>query len=133
MNNDIEKLLTYIQIKPKNLQLYELALTHSSFNADAKTKHHDYERLEYIGDAVLGFIVADLIFGVHPEMDQGLMSKLRSHLVQSKALANYARKINLQNSEKFLFILREWRTRQNLQQITKVGDAVECNPCHSVV
>ena len=97
MNNDIEKLLTYIQIKPKNLQLYELALTHSSFNADAKTKHHDYERLEYIGDAVLGFIVADLIFGVHPEMDQGLMSKLRSHLVQSKALANYARKINLQN------------------------------------
>ena len=97
MNNDIEKLLTYIQIKPKNLQLYELALTHSSFNADAKTKHHDYERLEYIGDAVLGFIVADLIFGVHPEMDQGLMSKLRSHLVQSNALANYARKINLQN------------------------------------
>ncbi len=92
---DIHQLLERIQIKPKNLSLYELALTHSSFNADANTKHHDYERLEYMGDAVLGFVVADLIFNVHMDMDQGLMSKLRSHLVQSKSLANYARKIEL--------------------------------------
>lgn len=97
MENKIEELLASLQIKPKNLDLYELALTHSSFNADARTKHHDYERLEYMGDAVLGFVVADLIYIEHPEMDQGLMSKLRSHLVQSKALANYARKIGLQN------------------------------------
>ncbi len=92
---DIHQLLSRIQIKPKNIELYELALTHSSFNADAKTKHHDYERLEYMGDAVLGFVVADLIFALHPDMDQGLMSKLRSHLVQSKSLAGYARKIEL--------------------------------------
>ena len=45
---DIHQLLERIQIKPKNLSLYELALTHSSFNADANTKHHDYERLEYM-------------------------------------------------------------------------------------
>ena len=92
---DIQELFDKIHIKPKDVSLYELALTHSSFNADAKTKHHDYERLEYIGDAVLGFVTADLIFQVHPEMDQGLMSKLRSFLVQSKALANYARRIEL--------------------------------------
>lgn len=93
--NNINDLLTKIQIRPKNLSLYELALTHSSFNADAKTKHHDYERLEYIGDAVLGFVVADIIYMTHQDMNQGLMSKLRSHLVQSKALAAYARKIEL--------------------------------------
>lgn len=93
--NNINDLLTKIQIRPTNLDLYELALTHSSFNADAKTKHHDYERLEYIGDAVLGFVVADLIYMTHQDMNQGWMSKLRSHLVQSKALASYARKINL--------------------------------------
>ncbi|MDR0934805.1 MAG: ribonuclease III [Erysipelotrichaceae bacterium] len=94
-SNKTLELLKIIHIKPHKIDLYELALTHSSFNADAKTKHHDYERLEYMGDAVLGFVTADLIFEVHPEMDQGLMSKLRSYLVQSKALANYARKIEL--------------------------------------
>lgn len=94
--NKVEELLKIIHIKkPKDLKMYELALTHSSFNADAKTKHQDYERLEYIGDAVLGFVVAELIFQVHPEMDQGMMSKLRSFLVQSKSLAKYARKIEL--------------------------------------
>ncbi len=92
---DIRELLERIQIRPDNLDLYELALTHSSFNADANTKHQDYERLEYIGDAVLGFVVADLIFNIHTKMDQGVMSKLRSHLVQSKSLASYARKIKL--------------------------------------
>ena len=94
LNNTLE-LLKRIHIKPKDITLYELALTHSSFNADARTKHQDYERLEYMGDAVLGFVTADLIFQMHPEMDQGLMSKLRSYLVQSKALATYARKIDL--------------------------------------
>jgi len=96
ISNKVKEILKITHIKkPKDLKLYELALTHSSFNADAKTIHQDYERLEYIGDAVLGFIVADLIFQIHPEMDQGMMSKLRSFLVQSKALANYARKIEL--------------------------------------
>ena len=92
---NLEELFPKIFIKPKKLELYELALTHTSYNADAKTKHHDYERLEYIGDAVLGFVSADLIFKLHPQMDPGVMSKLRSHLVKSHSLATYARKINL--------------------------------------
>ena len=94
---DIQELFDKIHIKPKDISLYELALTHSSFNADAKTIHHDYERLEYMRDAVLGYVTADLIFQVHQDMDQGYMTKLRSHLVQSKALANYARRIELYN------------------------------------
>lgn len=92
---DFTELFKKLHIVPKNNSFYELALTHSSFNADAKTKHHDYERLEYIGDAVLGFVTADLIFELHPEMDQGMMSKLRSYLVQSKSLAHYARRVEL--------------------------------------
>lgn len=78
----------------KNEKLYMLAFTHPSYNADAKTKHHDYERLEYIGDAVLGFVAADLIYKHHPHMDQGLMSKLRSNIVRSQSLANYARSVD---------------------------------------
>lgn len=92
---NLEELFPKIFIKPKNLDLYALALTHTSYNADAKTKHHDYERLEYIGDAVLGYVAADLIFKIHPDMDPGMMSKLRSYLVKSHSLATYARKISL--------------------------------------
>ena len=92
---NIQELFPKIFIKPKDVSLYELALTHTSYNADAKTKHHDYERLEYIGDAVLGFVSADLIFKLHPDMDPGLMSKMRSYLVKSHSLATYARKIEL--------------------------------------
>lgn len=76
----------------KNSSVYELALTHPSCNNEQNTKHHDYERLEFVGDSVIGFVSADLIYKVHGEMDQGLMSKLRSYLVCSKSLANYSRK-----------------------------------------
>ena len=95
LKTNLEELANRLHIKPKDENLYFLALTHPSYNADANTKHHDYERLEYIGDAVLGFVVAELIFNIHPEMDPGQMSKLRSYRVKSKSLANYGRKIDL--------------------------------------
>ena len=93
--NNVKELLKRINIPYKNIDLYVLALTHPSYNADANTKHQDYERLEFMGDSVLGFVCADLIFQIHGEMDQGNMSKLRSYLVKSSSLANYARDIEL--------------------------------------
>lgn len=82
-------------VKVNDLSVYELAITHPSCNSENNTKHHDYERLEFVGDSVIGFVSADLIFHIHSEMDQGLMSKLRSYLVCSKALANYSRKLGI--------------------------------------
>lgn len=93
--NKLSPLFQSLNIKATDLSLYELALTHPSANSEFNTKHQDYERLEFIGDSVVGFVSADLIFKLHSEMDQGLMSKLRSHLVCSKSLSSYSRKINL--------------------------------------
>lgn len=90
-----EELLSKLNITIKNKELYELALTHPSYNVDANTVHQDYERLEYMGDAVLGYVSADLIYHLHPEMDQGKMSKLRSYLVKTASLSSYARSISL--------------------------------------
>ena len=90
---EIRSVFSSFGVSPKNISLYELALTHPSCNSENNTKHHDYERLEFIGDSVLGFVSADIIYKVHGEMDQGLMSKLRSYLVCSKSLANYSRKL----------------------------------------
>lgn len=78
-------------VTPNNTELYLLALTHPSCNSEKNTKHQDYEKLEFVGDSVIGFVSADLIYKLHKEMDQGLMSKLRSYLVCSKSLANYSR------------------------------------------
>ncbi len=78
-------------IYPKNIELYEMAFTHSSFNSDARTRHHDYERLEFMGDSVLGFVIASLIYNYHPEMTEGAMTKARSTLVQTSSLAKKAR------------------------------------------
>lgn len=95
--HNLEELFLTIRIKPHDAHLYELALTHPSFNADANTKHSDYERFEYMGDAVLDYVAADLIFKSYPDMEPGNMSKLRSFLVKSHTLSNYARNIGLYN------------------------------------
>lgn len=92
---NLSELFNLLNIEAKDQTLYELALTHPSCNSEQNTKHQDYERLEFVGDAVIGFVSADIIYRVHTDMDQGLMSKLRSYIVCSKSLANYSRIICL--------------------------------------
>ena len=93
--NNASDLLKKLNIAYKNLAIYEQALTHPSYNGDANTKHQDYEKLEFMGDAVLGYVTADLVYKNRPEMSEGNLTKLRSVLVSTKPLANYARKIKL--------------------------------------
>ena len=93
--NKFASLLKSFNISYKNLALYEQALTHPSYNGDANTKHQDYEKLEFMGDAVLNFVTADLVYKNRPEMSEGNLTKLRSVLVSTKPLAAYARKIKL--------------------------------------
>jgi len=89
--NDLSELFRYFRIKPKDLHLYELAFTHPSHNLDVGTTHEDYERLEFLGDAIIGASIADLSFRAHPDCDQGYLTKLRSSLVSTAGLARYAR------------------------------------------
>ena len=93
--SNVTDLLKKLRIQPKNLAIYEQALTHPSYNGDANTKHQDYEKLEFMGDAVLGYVTADLVFKNRPEMSEGNLTKLRSVLVSTKPLATYARAIAL--------------------------------------
>ena len=95
MSKPANDLLKKLKIVYKNIALYEQALTHPSYNGDANTKHQDYEKLEFMGDAVLGYVTADLVYKNRPEMSEGNLTKLRSVLVSTKPLAAYARKINL--------------------------------------
>ena len=95
MSKQAVELLKKLHITFKNLAIYEQALTHPSYNGDANTKHQDYEKLEFMGDAVLGYVTADLVYKNRPELSEGNLTKLRSVLVSTKPLAAYARKISL--------------------------------------
>jgi ribonuclease-3 len=76
-------------------ELYEVALTHRSFAFEQADKVPHNERLELVGDAILGLVVADLIYRSHPEMAEGEMARLRSSVVDKPALAELARNLGL--------------------------------------
>ena len=81
----------------RNRLLLRQALTHSSrANEQRINKCEDYERLEFLGDAVLELISSDYIFIEHPEMSEGKMTKYRSSIVCEPALAFCARQIGLE-------------------------------------
>jgi ribonuclease III len=74
--------------------IYELALTHRSYAFEAALPEHN-ERLEFLGDAILGAIVTDLIFQSYPELAEGEMARLRASVVNTIALADIARSLGL--------------------------------------
>jgi len=76
-----------------NRNLREQALTHRSFANENNCP--DNERLEFLGDAILGFIVSDLLYRTYPNMNEGDMTDLRSKLVDESQLATFARKFCL--------------------------------------
>ncbi len=112
------------KIKPHNVDLYEMAFTHSSFNSEAKTHHHDYERLEFIGDSVLGFVVASLLFTHHSEMREGDLTKAKAALVQTKSLANYAKKLGYYDYIKTGHSLSNQELMQNQSIFEDIFEAV---------
>lgn len=80
----------------KQKELLKQALTHSSFSNEQRiNKLEDYERLEFLGDAVLELLSSKFFFLNHPEMTEGEMTKLRSSMVCEPALAFCARDLSL--------------------------------------
>ncbi|MFT3893913.1 MAG: ribonuclease III [Anaerolineales bacterium] len=78
-----------------NLSLLTRALTHRSYLNENPRAMEDNERLEFLGDAVLDFIVGAWVYNRFPEMPEGDLTKMRSALVRNDQLAVFARKLNL--------------------------------------
>ena len=91
--SEIEKILDY---KFKNIDLLNEALTHSSIkNSNKQKKNFNYERLEFLGDRVLGFVISDLIFKKFPNFQEGDLSILFQKYTNKKFLSNVAINLNL--------------------------------------
>ncbi len=79
---------------PADAPHFEEALTHPSFANEQRSARHN-QRLEFLGDSVLGFCVSELIWARFPDADEGALTRMRAQLVNAEALAAWARKEEL--------------------------------------
>ncbi len=78
----------------KRPDLLQLAITHRSYANEQGIPEH-YERLEFLGDSVLGLVTADWLYARHPELPEGELSKLKAQLVSRTSLAQHAERLDL--------------------------------------
>ena len=96
MKLDITKLEKKIGYSFKNKSLLLQALTHSSYAYEMqKNNIQDNEVLEFLGDSILGFIIAEYLYASNPGLSEGELSKLKSAVASTLALNDFARKIKL--------------------------------------
>lgn len=90
--SEFEEIINY-HFRDKGLLV--TALTHPSYNTQNEGNSNNYQRLEFLGDAVLSFIITDELFKLYPMEREGKLACYRSALIQGTGLANFARKIRL--------------------------------------
>ena len=88
----IKKLQAKLHYKFKNIKLLELALIHKSSNNSLNN-----ERLEFLGDAILNAVISSYLFKKFPNEKEGLLTRMRSHIVKGETLTNKANEIGLIN------------------------------------
>lgn len=91
--NSLKKILGF---KPKNIGLYQTAFTHRSTNEkNTNGQPQNYERLEFLGDAMLGAVIAAHLYKKVPEGNEGYLTKMRSKVVSREHLNELGRDLNL--------------------------------------
>jgi ribonuclease III len=95
MNNDLHELEARLQLEFSNKGLLERALTHRSYLNENPDVTRDNERLEFLGDAVLDFVVGDYLFRRLPDLPEGELTSLRAALVRAPTLADFANELEI--------------------------------------
>ena len=85
----MDKLQNNLSYQFSDISLLKTALTHRSVSKS------NNERLEFLGASVLGSVISEELYTRHPNIDEGQLSRLRSHLVRGNTLANLAKKLNI--------------------------------------
>ena len=96
MNRSLKELENLLKYNIKNIRLLESALTHKSFNTNKNN-----EKLEFLGDRVLGLIIAKILLDKYPDEKEGIIDKKFANLVNKRTCVNIAKKLNL---KKFLYL-----------------------------
>lgn len=90
------RLIRILGFLPGKVGLYELAFIHKSASlSDSKGNPLNYERLEYLGDAVLGVIIAEFLYRNFPDRNEGFLTKMRSKIVNGEHLSFLTQQLGL--------------------------------------
>ena len=89
----MKEIFKRLNIEPKNIELYNIAFSHSSYANEHNLKN-DYERLEFLGDAVLELVSSDYLYN-KKNISEGEMTKLRASYVCENALYEYSKKLKI--------------------------------------
>jgi len=111
-----------IGANPSNLELYRLAFLHASASRESvsKTYKESNERLEFLGDSVLGMITASYLFKKFPFKDEGFLTEIRSRMVSRESLNVLGRKLGLEEVIEY-----ENQRKTSLSRSSMYGDALE--------
>ena len=94
----IEQLQERLQHPFRNRDLLEQAITHRSYlNEHPEHRYSHYERLEFLGDAILQYVASTFLYDRFPSMAEGRMTRLRAWLVRTETLADFSRELALGN------------------------------------
>jgi len=119
---DLSKLEKKIGYKFKNKQLLKDALTHKTYAFEAKTPVEFNERLEFLGDSILGFVVAEELYQSNKYFSEGELTRRRSVLVNNTFLADKAKELGL---GKFLFFGVGERKQNGDKNPTNLANSLE--------
>ncbi len=113
----MKQLEDILQYRFNNPKLLQQALTHSSMTGN---EHRNYERLEFLGDRVLGMTMAHLLYNMFPDDREGVLAQRHVKLVRAEMVANVARKLHLDE----YIISKDRETAQGTNVLCDVGEAI---------
>ena len=119
MNIDLNKLEKTINLKFKNQKILKQSLTHKSFNSSESN-----EKLEFLGDRVLGLTISKKLYEKYPNDKEGSLDKKLASLVNKKKCLEVANSINL---KKFIFV------GNSKKQITQIEDKIISDACEALI
>jgi len=113
----MQKLQNILQYQFKNIKLLQQALTHSSITGN---EHRNYERLEFLGDRVLGMTMAHLLYNRFPNDREGALAQRHVKLVCAEAVADVVKKLHIDD----YIIAKDKETAQRTNVLGDIGEAI---------
>lgn len=118
----MEKIEDLLKYQFKNKQLIATAFVHRSYVNESKTALQHNERLEFLGDSILGLVVSDFLFRALPDTPEGELSALRSRLVDASSCNKYLLELGV---ESFLLLGKGERYNEGRGRETILADLFE--------
>ncbi len=117
----IKKFLKSIHINFKNYDLLSLALSHRSYSNEKKIRENN-EKLEFLGDSILGFVITEYLYLHYPQFNEGVLAKIKSFVISEDSLSKIAKDINF---NAYILIGKGEEASGGREKKTIISDAFE--------